>query len=679
MERGKKDRTGTMDNTLREAALRYRTLFEQSPDGIVIIDEHGSIVEFNRSAYRRLGYSREEFAKLRITDIDAFQTPEEIQASMREVLEKGRAEFEVAHRTKTGDIRNVHVITQVLELSGKRVFHTLWRDITERKRAEAALLGQKAFTESALNTLKDIFFVFTLEGRFVRWNESLGRVTGYSNDEISSMRPVDFVVEEDAPRVLAAIRATMKNGYTTLETRIRTRDGREIPFEFSGSLLRDYDGRITGISGIGRDVTRRKHTEEALRENERNFRALSQEFHTLLDAISDALLLISPDLKVIWANKGAVSLFNRKIPELQGTLCHELLQNSPSPEDCCAVRSFRSGKAEGSQITMSGGRICDARSFPIKNEQGEVKNVIMVISDITEKLTLEAEAMRAGHLASLGELAAGVAHEINNPINGIINYAQILVNSSAAGTTENDIAGRIIREGERIAGLVTNLLSLARERKGEGVPVRVYEVLEETLSLLEAQFRKEGITLDVTMPDDLPEIVANPQQIQQVFLNIISNAHYALNQKYPGKHADKIMRISGEKVEIDSAPFLRMVFYDRGSGIPADVIGRVMDPFFSTKPRGEGTGLGLSISHGIVMDHKGHMHIESVENEYTKVIIDLPAGNGVADAGVTDEDAEYLKPNPSSPGQTAFFQKMGPKDGKPRVKKANMNCKSKRS
>jgi two-component system NtrC family sensor kinase len=633
MERG----ITSKDNNLREAELRYRTLFEQSPDGVVIIDEHGSIVEFNKSAYRRLGYSREEFAKLRIEDIDAFQTPEEIQASIRKVLEKGRAEFEVAHRTKSGDIRNVHVITQVLELSGKRMLHTLWRDITERKRAEAALLGEKAFTEGALNTLKDIFFVFTLEGRFVRWNESLNRVTGYGNDEISSMRPVDFVVEEDAARVLAAIRATMKNGYTTLETRIRTKEGREIPFEFSGSLLRDYDGTITGISGIGRDITRRKHIEKALRENERNFRTLSQEFHTLLDAISDSLLLISPDLRVIWANKGAVSLFNRKIPELQGTLCHELLQNSPSPEDCCAIRTFRSAKAESSQIAMPGGRVCDARSFPIRNDQGEVKNVIMVISDITEKITLEAEAMRAGHLASLGELAAGVAHEINNPINGIINYAQILVNSSAGGTTENDVAGRIIREGERIAGLVSNLLSLARERKGEGVPVSVHEILEETLSLLEAQFRKEGITLDVAVPDDLPEIVANPQQIQQVFLNVISNAHYALNQKYPEKHADKVMRITGEQVEIDNAPFVRMIFYDRGSGIPADVIGRVMDPFFSTKPRGEGTGLGLSISHGIVMDHKGHMHIESVENEYTRVIIDLPVPNGVADADVTDE------------------------------------------
>jgi two-component system NtrC family sensor kinase len=634
-----------MHNSLHEAELRYRTLFEQSPDGIVIIDEQGCIVEFNESAHRRLGYSREEFAKLCLADIDASQSPEEIQASIRKVFEKGRAEFEVTHRTKDGDIRNVQVITQVLELSGRRMFHTLWRDITERKKAETALLSEKAFTESALNTLRDIFFVFTLKGRFVRWNDSLGRVTGYSNEEISSMQPVDFVTKEEASHVLAAIRATMRNGHASLETTIRTKAGREIPYEFSGSLLRDHEGMISGISGIGRDITRRRHTLEVLRENERKFRILSQQFHTLLDAISDSLLLISPDLKVIWANKGAVSLFDRKIPELQGTRCEELLQNLPSPEDCCAFRSFRSGKAEGAQIVMPGGRVCDARAFPISDEKGEVKNVLMVISDITEKITLQAEAMRAGHLASLGELAAGVAHEINNPINGIINYAQILMNRSGEDTTANDISGRIIREGERIAGLVRNLLSFARERKGEGIPVSVREVLKETLSLLEAQFQKEGITIEVNVPEDLPEIAANPQQIQQVFLNVVSNAHYALNRKYAGKHADKILRITGKQVALDEMPYVRMVFYDSGTGIPADVVGRVTDPFFSTKPRGEGTGLGLSISHGIVIDHKGHMNIESVENQYTRVIIDLPVGN-TAELGKTDEDTEYLNPKP---------------------------------
>jgi len=616
-----------MKNNHREAELRYRTLFEQSPDGILIIDTNGRIVEFNDSAHRQLGYSRDEFAELRLPDIDPFQTPEEIQASIRAVLTKGQAAFEVKHRTKGGEIRDVYVITQAIELSGRKVFHTIWRDITEQKRAEEALRNEKAFTEGALNTLKDIFFVFTPEGKFLRWNKTLNVVTGYSNKEVSSMKPRDFVPEEEALRVLTAIETVLKDGFASLETRVRTRDGREIPFEFSGSLLKDHEGQITGISSMGRDISERKLSEKALRENENKFRTLSQEFHTLLDAISDSLLLISPDLRVIWANKGAVSLFEKNISEIEGIYCYELLHNLPRPcEGCCVMKSFRSGRTESSQITMSGDRVCDARAFPIKNEEGEVKNVMLVISDITEKITLQAEAMRAGHLASLGELAAGVAHEINNPINGIINYAQILVNKTDKGSRENDIACRIIKEGGRISAIVKNLLSFARERQKERIPVHVHEILRDAVALTKTQLQREGITLNADVPGDLPEVVANPQQIQQVFLNVISNAHYALNQKYPVTHPNKILRITGEKVIIDDKPYVRVVFYDQGIGIPPEIISRVMNPFFSTKPSGMGTGLGLSISHGIISDHQGYIRIESVEKEFTQVIIDLLSG-----------------------------------------------------
>jgi signal transduction histidine kinase len=143
--------------------------------------------------------------------------------------------------------------------------------------------------------------------------------------------------------------------------------------------------------------------------------------------------------------------------------------------------------------------------------------------------------------------------------------------------------------------------------------------------LTETQIRKDGIDLQIDIPDGLPEIVANPQQIQQVFLNIISNARYALNQKYPGAHTDKKFVISGERVLVDDSLYVRITFCDMGAGIAPDDIEKVMNPFYSTKPSGQGTGLGLSISHGIVRGHGGRLALDSVEGAYTKVIIDLPA------------------------------------------------------
>jgi len=261
---------------------------------------------------------------------------------------------------------------------------------------------------------------------------------------------------------------------------------------------------------------------------------------------------------------------------------------------------------------------------PIKDTAGNIHGLVLSLINVTEKILLQAETMRAAHLASLGELAAGVAHEINNPLNGIINYAQMLSNRISKGSIENDIAQRIIKEGDRIANIVRSLLSFARKReKGKDI-ANIRGILFDTLLLTETQMLKESIDLKVNVPHDLSEIIANPQQIQQVFLNIINNARYALNQKYSMADEDKILEISGETIMIDSHPYLRITFYDHGTGIPANILDKVVNPFFSTKPGGKGTGLGLSISHGIISDHGGRLLIESIEEEFTRVIIDLP-------------------------------------------------------
>ncbi|MBI4746599.1 MAG: response regulator [Deltaproteobacteria bacterium] len=245
--------------------------------------------------------------------------------------------------------------------------------------------------------------------------------------------------------------------------------------------------------------------------------------------------------------------------------------------------------------------------------------------EVQEKLAFQAETVRAAHLASLGELSAGVAHEINNPINGIINCAQILVNRRSWRQKEKEICGMIISEGKRVANIVQALLSFAREREGEKKPVHLGNIMGDSLALTSAHLRRDGINLSLDIPVDLPVVVAHHQQIQQVFLNLINNAHYALNQKYPKGNENKSLIISAERVFVNKRKFVRVTFLDNGTGIPSDIMDKVMDPFFSTKPEDKGTGLGLSISHGIIADHGGRLSIESKEGEFTKVILDLPA------------------------------------------------------
>ncbi len=390
--------------------------------------------------------------------------------------------------------------------------------------------------------------------------------------------------------------------------------------------VRERTAEVVGVNAqLSREILERQQSQTALQLERDNFRKLSQEFHALLNAISDTLVLLSPDMEILWTNRGNAQQLNEVLSGVGRQYCHELLQDlSTACEDSPVTRCFNTGEKEVSVVTHNGA-VLDIRAFPIK-EGDRVSSVLLLASDITEKMALQAEAMQACHLATLGELAAGIAHEISNPITGIINYGQILINECSAERMENDIGKRIVKEGERIGRIVKTLLSYARDDEREGKKTTsVAAILEESIILTQAQIRKEGINLKINLLDDLPEVDVNFQQIQQSFINIISNARYALNEKYPERHKNKLLEVTGEKVIIGDRPYVRIIFNDRGIGISPHELPMLTKAFFSTKPFGKGTGLGLSITDRIITDHGGVLSFESLKGEFTKVIINLPA------------------------------------------------------
>jgi PAS domain S-box-containing protein len=651
------------EELVRESEERYKNLVELTTDIIYISDRDGNQTFMNDAAYKIFGYTPEEIIGKPWTMLVHPDDREKSARRFLDMIEQGFDVFNFENRqvTKNGKILNMLHNMRILRNERGEIIGTqgIARDITERKQAEEKL---RLFSE-AIEEAMDGVQIIDLNGRIIYSNRAVEEIYGFSRAELAGTRVGDLNADKDFDRtvILPSIRETGRwNG----ELNVFHKNGKEFPVWLSASLVKNGAGRPISMIGIIRDITERKKVEdelkehrehlmdmveertselktavqlltqeiasrktaeETLRESEARYRNLSQEFHTLLDAIPDTLLLLSPDLKVMWANKGATKAFGRDVSELTGRHCYDIWHNSSTVcEDCHAMRSFLTGGPESSKRTSVRSRLLDSRAFPIKGDDGKVSNVILIVTDVTEKASLEAEAMRASHLASLGELAAGVAHEINNPINGIINYAQMFANRSEPGSKEAEIAGRIIKEGDRIAGIVRSLLSFARERKEEKVPTSLQVILFESLTLSEAQFRKDGIELRMDFPADLPEIIANPQQIQQVFLNIISNARYALNRKYTRADKNKILEISGENIRVDDLAYVRFTFCDYGTGIQANILDKVMNPFFSTKPSGQGTGLGLSISHGLVKDHGGRLVIESTEGEYTRIIIDLP-------------------------------------------------------
>jgi PAS domain S-box-containing protein len=286
-----------------EAALLYHAIFDHSPYGILLIDTDGAIIEFNRTAHLDLGYSREEFARLRLTDIDPFQSPRQIGASIRKVLKEGMAEFEVRHITKTGDIRNVQVITKATELWGRKVFQTIWQDITERKRAEeeiknyrwhleelieertAALKetneklqkyiaerkkAEKAIIESEkryrllFESAGDAIFVLEAEGRkagrIVDANRAAAEMHGYSVEELLSRRISDLDDPEAAQKVRSRIRRMLKGEWIKEEINHRRKDGTIFPIEINAGLLEL--GNHKYVLAFDRDITKRKLAEQ---------------------------------------------------------------------------------------------------------------------------------------------------------------------------------------------------------------------------------------------------------------------------------------------------------------------------------------------------------------------------------------------------------------------------------
>ena len=241
-----------------------------------------------------------------------------------------------------------------------------------------------------------------------------------------------------------------------------------------------------------------------------------------------------------------------------------------------------------------------------------------------ENRRLEMHMRQAQKLESIGTLASGVAHEINNPINGIMNYAQLILDEPDAGEVIGEFAGEIIHETKRVAAIVRSLLDFARHKDGIRHPTQMAAIVDATLSVTRTLFRHDQITLEVDVPEELPPVCCRRQEIQQVIMNLVTNARDALNAKYPGYHENKKISIQGRWVDGSGEDYVRLTVIDRGVGIPKAAQENVFDPFFTTKLPEKGTGLGLSISHRIVQDHGGRLSVESCEGEWTAFHLDLP-------------------------------------------------------
>jgi two-component system cell cycle sensor histidine kinase/response regulator CckA len=317
------------DEDKRAAAFNetlYRTLFDQSPDGVLLMNMKGEIVEFNDAVNRQLGYTREEFKKLRISDIDPVESPAEIRESFKKVLQAGEFQFEVKHTTKQGDVRDVLVMVQRIELAGEIFFHTIWRDITESRRAEKNLI----YIMKAIESTSDAIGISDSEEHHFYQNKAFSDLFGYiTAEELEAAGGGPTVVND--PEVAKAMFDTIRQGESWVgELEMVTKSGRVFPAFERADAIRDYDGKLIGFIGIISDITERKKNEEALRESEDKFRSI---FNEVIDGI---MMADAETTRQTEANKSMCSMLGYTREELVGLRMDEIHPKEALP----AIQGF---------------------------------------------------------------------------------------------------------------------------------------------------------------------------------------------------------------------------------------------------------------------------------------------------------------------------------------------------
>ena len=492
---------------------------------------------------------------------------------------------------------------------------------------------------SIFDNMSEGFFRATLQGRLLLANSAMAQMLGYSSPEelLSSVVNVDHLYV-DPQRRQEFKRLLQENGLEGwFESQAYRKDGSMIWIsEKKVQTVRNENGEVLYYDSICEDISEYKRAEQALRESEERYRVT-------FETTGTALAIIEEDTTLSLVNSRFEELSGYSKEEIEGkkSWTEFVRDDLEKMKEYHHLRRIREGLAPSSY------------EFRFVDRYGRVKDILLTIAmipgtrksiasllDITEhkqaarrQRQLEKELNQASRLAAVGELASGVAHEINNPLTAVIGFSELLMSRDIPEDVKQDV--RIINENaQRVAQIVKNLLTFARQSKPGREYVDINSLVSRVLELRTYELRSSSIEVISQLAPDLPQTIADPGQLQQVFLNIIINAEQAV------KETRNTRRLLVETKQVGN--FIRVSFKDTGPGIPPENLDKIFDPFFTTKEVGEGTGLGLSISYGIIKEHKGRIYAKSKPGRGATFVVELPI---IAEVG-RPELAEPLKKEP---------------------------------
>lgn len=621
----------TAEEALRESEEHLRDLFENANDMIQSVDRDGTYVYVNRAWLDTLGYSAKDIGNLKIADI----IHGDELAHCMEVFDKirnGQAfqRVETVFVTRKG--QPVHVEGNVNGRFREGEFvatRGIFRDITERKDAERQLReSEESFRTIFDNAAYGILIAGMESRRFYMANRAISEMTGYSGDELAQLDVTVLHPEESLRHVLEQFEKQAQGEITTArELPVKRKDGSVFYADITAAPITILGE--TYLMGIFSDTTERKQAEEALRDSEARYRVLA-------DNVTDVIWTADMDFNFTYISPSVTSLRGYSVEEaLAQTLDQAVTPESFETAAAILGQALEREKAgsEGpseiytAELEMNhkdGSTVwTETAAHFLRDSEGRATGILGVSRNITERKRAEQEKQRmeqqvllSGRLAAVGQLAAGVAHELNNPLAAVQGYAQLLTSRKDLDESIRDDVGTIYREAQRASKITANLLSFSRTHEPERKAISLNKVIEESIELHAYRLRVNNISIHTDLQPDLPRTLADFHQLQQVFVNLITNAEQAMTEAHGHGTLTISSHRSGDAIEVQIA--------DDGPGMPEDVLNRAFDPFFTTKEVGKGTGLGLSICFGILDQHNGRIRAESEPGSGTTITVEIP-------------------------------------------------------
>jgi PAS domain S-box-containing protein len=593
-------------------------LLDLAHDAILVRDLHDQVVYWSSGAEKTYGWTQDEVRGKVSYDLLQTRFPQPSAEIRARLLEKGRWEGELDHITRDGSriiVESRQALQRNLDGDPAGVLE-INRDITNRKRAEEQLRQASQYSRSLIEASLDPLVTISPEGKITDINEATIKVTGVPREGLLGSDFSKYFTEPE--KATEGYRQVFEKGFVTdYALTIRHKNGRLEDVLYNASVYKDRRGDVLGVFAAARDITKRKRAEEELAK-------ANAMLETVFDGISDPLLMVEKDCRIRMLNGAACKYFHIATREdAIGKTCYEVTFGERAPCDICHMSSVI---PDGKKTTFDRKGVFDPERieqitvYPVDEAIIGVSGAIMRISDITESRNMEKQLTRADRLSSMGVLAGGIAHEIRNPLHAMSLFLDVLTDEEKFSRTsqELNVFQEIKINIKRIDGIIRRVLDFSRQTASISQKIEPSVLIEQSLELWKSKMAKSGIKLGLLVEENLPEVLGDRIEIQQVLTNLVQNAVEAMKQN----GALAIIAESGTLSFDKKRPAVIIKVQDSGPGIPLDQQKNIFTPFFTTKYTG--TGLGLAISHRIISRHGGLISFESVPDEGTTFTVELP-------------------------------------------------------